>query len=120
MESGTQTNGITLWNILFTYVVVADIVGAFIGGLLNKLRRPRPDLDPATLVGPAFVVPPPLLPVAVDGTLPFLPLYRVLRVLFLNLTLRSSGRHTVAIVVVVVNSLFTFLLFFMKQSLHKC
>lgn len=71
---------ITLWNRLFTYFVVAVTVGAFIGGLRKRLRRPLPDL----------AVPPLAHAVDCDCAVPLL-LYRVLRVLFRSFVLRSSA-----------------------------
>lgn len=99
------------------------MVGAFIGGRLNRLRRPRPDLVPLALFETVLTAPPPLVLVAFNDPLPFLPLYLVLRVLFLSLALRSSVRDVVEVVAAagaVSDSLFTFLQFFSKQSLHKC
>lgn len=106
---------LTLWNKLFTWCVVAGIVGAFIGGLRNRLRRPRP-LDFVLFV---FVVFELVVPVALPVPLPFLPLYLVLLVLFLNL-LRRSSVLPYALRLLQSASCFVLLLVCSKQSLHNC
>lgn len=84
--------------------------GAFIGGLRNRLRRPRP-LDLFVLFFVAFEL---AAPVGLFELVPFLPLYLVLRVLFRNLLRRSSVFRFVSF------SCFVASLDCSKQSLQSC